>query len=146
MLGESATSRRFRVLCVDDNRDCADSTANLLGIVGFEARACYDGATALAEVKRDHFDVCFLDLNMPGMDGDQLAKRLMELPAAQRPILVAMTAMSNEETSSRIAAAGFDLHLVKPVDPYKLVQVVDTMFRVWHGNGRPDNGTPMAKT
>jgi two-component system, OmpR family, response regulator len=136
-LGASATSRRFRVLCVDDNRDCADSTVKLLEIVGFEARACYDGATALAEVKKHRFDVYFLDLYMPGMNGDQLANRLRELLAKERPIVVAMTDMSDEETSCRIAAAGFDLHLIKPVDAYKLVQVVDTMFHVWYANSQP---------
>src|SRR4051812_36969340 len=66
----------LRVLVVDDNRDCADSTVLLLRAAGFEARACYDGPAALQEVGPFRPGLCFLDLNMPGMDGDDLAVRL----------------------------------------------------------------------
>jgi CheY-like chemotaxis protein len=123
----------FRVLVVDDNRDCADSTALLLGTVGFEARACYDGARALREAEAFRPAVCFLDLNMPGMDGDELAVRLRRWAGRRHLVLVALTAMSGPEYGERIRAAGFDLHLVKPVDPFNLVQVVDALFRTWHG-------------
>jgi two-component system, OmpR family, response regulator len=121
----------FRVLCVDDNgdyRDCADSTVLLLRTVGFEALACYDGPTALRMVEKFLPSICFLDLNMPGMAGDEVAMHICSLPWC--PILlVALTAMSNEQSRARTAAAGFHLHLVKPVDPQKLIEVVDTLFR-----------------
>ena len=66
----------LRVLCVDDNRDIADSTAELLRRVGFECRACYDGPSALVEAAAFRPSVCLIDFNMPGMDGDEVGVRL----------------------------------------------------------------------
>ena len=123
----------LRVLVVDDNRDCADSTVLLLQAAGFEARACYDGPDALREVGPFRPGLCFLDLHMPGMDGDELAVRLRAWARRRRLVLVALTAMSDPAHRDRIEAAGFDLHLVKPVDPFDLVRVVDTLFRAWQG-------------
>jgi CheY-like chemotaxis protein len=139
---KTTPSGRFRVLCVDDNRDCADSTAKLLQLVGFEARACYDGESALSQLDSYRPDLCFLDLNMRGMDGDELAIRLRAASAGRPIALVAITAMGNEDSRRRTTAAGFDLHLVKPVDPFKLVQVVDTWFKVWndHYHAHSDTG------
>ena len=82
----------FRVLCVDDNRDVADTTAALLGVVGFEARACYDGPAALRMFESFRPGLCLIDLNMPGMDGDELAVRLHEQANGQPLVLVAMPA------------------------------------------------------
>lgn len=121
---------RIRVLCVDDYPDTADSAAKLLGIVGFEARACYSGASALRIVRNFRPGVCFIDLNMPGMSGDELASRLRAIPELQPLLLVAVTAMSSPESSQRIQDAGFHIHMVKPVDPYKLVKVVDSLFEL----------------
>jgi CheY-like chemotaxis protein len=119
----------LRVLCVDDNRDAADSTALLLNVVGFEARACYDASSALTLNETFRPGACLLDLNMPGMDGVELAK-LLRSGLGWRPVLlVAVTAMSDDQTRARTAASEFDLHLIKPVDPGKLVGVVDSLFR-----------------
>jgi len=126
-----------RVLVVDDNHDAADSTALLLRVCGFEAQACYTGRDALEEAQGYRPHICLLDLNMPGMDGDELALRLREQSRRRRLVLVALTAMSGEECSRRIEAAGFDLHLVKPVDPFKLVELVDTVFAAWAGRAMP---------
>ena len=120
----------LRVLCVDDNRDVADSTVDLLRTVGFDARACYDGESALVQADTFLPGLCLIDLNMPGMDGDQLAMRLREWAAGRPLVLVAMTAMNNEASCRRISDAGFDLHLVKPVDPRKLLAVVDHLWQV----------------
>lgn len=109
----------------------ADSATDLLRVVGFETRACYDGPTALVEAARFLPSVCLLDLNMPGMDGDELAVRLRDQADGVPLVLVAVTAMSNEQGCRRIEAAGFDLHLVKPVDPHQLVLVVETLWRAW---------------
>lgn len=128
---QEANGPLLRVLCVDDNRDVADSAADLLRIAGFETRACYDGQTALAEAASFRPGVCLLDLNMSGMDGDELAVRLREQADGVPLVLVAVTAMSNEQGCQRIKDAGFDMHLVKPVDPHQLVLVVDTLWRAW---------------
>jgi two-component system OmpR family response regulator len=118
----------FRVLCVDDNRDCADSAALLLRTMGFDSRACYDGKTALGLNDSFRPGICFLDLNMPGMDGDEVAVRLLSQSSWRPLLIVAMTAMSDQAASVRIAAAGFHMHLVKPVEPVKLLEVIDALF------------------
>lgn len=122
---------RPRVLCVDDNQDAADSEAVLLRLVGFDSRACYDGATALAVAKTFLPDVCLIDLHMPRMSGDLLIEKLRQ-QAAGRPILfVAVTAMGDESSRRRTSEAGFHLHLIKPVDPHDLLRVVDELWQLW---------------
>jgi CheY-like chemotaxis protein len=121
----------LRVLCIDDNRDVADSEVELLRVVGFDARACYDGDSALAEARAFLPAVCLIDLNMPGMDGDEVAARLRD-QAGERPlVLVAVTAMSDEASRRRVREAGFALHLIKPVDPHDLLAVVDELWAAW---------------
>jgi two-component system OmpR family response regulator len=114
-----------RVLCVDDNHDIADSEATLLHAHGFDARACYSGDNALAEAAAFHPRVCLIDLNMPGMSGDELALRLREQEGGPPPVLMAVTARSDEQSERRIRAAGLDPHLVKPVDPAELVAAIN---------------------
>ncbi len=114
----------WRVLCVDDDRDTADTLAVLLELVGFEPHVFYDGRAALAAVDHIQPDACLLDLTMPGISGIELARRLRAW-AGDRPLpLVAVTAHSGEEARRRTAEAGFDLHLTKPFDPDKLALVV----------------------
>jgi two-component system OmpR family response regulator len=118
-----------RILCVDDNRAYADSLALLFNMVGFEARACYCGAAALDLNEAFRPSICFIDLNMPGMDGDELVTRIYSEPGWRPFLLVAVTAMSNEASRARNAAAGFQMYLVKPVDPEKLLEVAGSLFR-----------------
>lgn len=121
-------SQPFRVLFVDDNQDAADSASTLLRLVGFNALACYSGAAALELNETYRPEVCFIDLNMPGMDGDELALRLRSGLGWRPLLLVAMTAMSDERSRWRTGSAGFDLHLVKPVDPRQLLSVTDGLL------------------
>ncbi len=127
-LGETMTD--YRVLCVDDNRDCADSTAMLLQLMGFETEACYDSTLAIHANDTFQPEVCFIDLNMPQMDGDVLARKLRTWNHWQPKLLIAITAMSNDASTARIAAAGFDMHLVKPVGPEDFEEAVATIRRV----------------
>jgi len=116
-------ARSSRILCVDDNQDAADSTAQLLKAHGHDARACYNGPAALRVAAAFLPDVCFIDLNMPGMDGDVLAVELRKA-AGPRPLtLVALTAMSDICHILRTEAAGFAQYLVKPADPAVLVEI-----------------------
>jgi two-component system OmpR family response regulator len=127
----AATGARplLRVLCVDDNRDVADSTVELLRLVGFSARACYDGPSAIVEASDFRPGACLIDLNMPRMDGDELAARLKAQSHGAPLVLVAITAMNNEVSKRRIRDAGFDMHLVKPVDPHDLLVLVDRLWQ-----------------
>jgi len=114
----------LRVLCVDDNRDVADSLAALIQIAGFEALACYDGPSALEAVTLFQPDVCVLDLNMPGMGGDEVGQRVRSVLGGADTTLVALTGLPEEEARERTRAVGFDLHLTKPIDPETLANTV----------------------
>jgi two-component system OmpR family response regulator len=114
----------LRVLCVDDFHDSADTLGALLRIYGCEVKVCYDGPTALALAPVFRPDVCVIDLTMPGMDGDELAARLRDCGLTPAPRLVAVTAMGDEDARRRTTAAGFDFHLLKPVDPDQLANIV----------------------
>ena len=109
----------FRVLVVDDNRDAADSTAQVLTICGATAQACYNGEEALARLVSFNPDVCILDVNMPGINGIDLAE-CVQVMAGGKPLLVALTAVDDERMRQRIADGVFDLHFVKPADPMTL--------------------------
>ena len=118
---------RLRVLCVDDNRDIADSEAMLLDLLGFDSRACYDGRQAIREVPKFRPDVLLIDLNMPGMDGCDVARVLRLRYEGPPPLLVAITAKGGTEDYRRTRDAGFDAHLVKPVEPSRLVELLATL-------------------
>ena len=114
----------LRVMCVDDNRDAADTLGILLELVGFEPLVCYDAASALRAADDFRPDAAILDLTMPGMDGVELGIRLRARPWARTIPLVALTALGGDEARERTAHAGFDLHLTKPVDPDRLANVL----------------------
>jgi signal transduction histidine kinase len=101
-----------RALVVDDNVDAADSLAALLRLMGRDARAAYDGESALATIGDFRPELAILDLDMPGMNGYELAARLRERYAAGDLRLVALSGHGQTQGAAR--AAGFDLHLVKP--------------------------------
>jgi PAS domain S-box-containing protein len=104
-----------RVLVVDDNRDAADSLANLLGSLGAEVRIAYDGHAALAAVAEHPPHIVLLDLGMPGMDGFEVARRLADRPQRGEFRLVALTGWGQQTDRERTRKAGFDDHLVKPL-------------------------------
>jgi len=113
----------LRVLVVDDNRDAADSLADLLRLRGAEVQVCYDGPSALQAAEEFQPDAGLLDVNMPGMDGCELARRLRA--SATRPLLlVAITAIEGPEEARREEVAGFDVHLTKPADPARVVTLL----------------------
>ena len=108
-----------KVLCVDDLPDVAESTALLLETFGLEARAATDGLAALDAAREFRPDACVLDISMPGMDGYELARRLRAiLPGVY---LVAATGTYGGEHDTKLVAAGFNLRLIKPVDPLALL-------------------------
>jgi CheY-like chemotaxis protein len=106
----------LRVLCVDDNKDAADSLAAVLELLGCEARACYDGSSALLLFSEFNPDICFIDLNMPGMNGLELAARFRSSAGHRTLLLVAVTALGSFEDRTKTAVTGFHYHLVKPVN------------------------------
>jgi CheY-like chemotaxis protein len=116
-----------RILCVDDNRDLADTNAALFRMAGYEVRVCYDGVEALTAAEEFRPDVCLLDLNMPGLPGEHLAVWIRAREGERRPALVALTGYGRESDFRRTESAGFDAHLVKPVAPAQLLDIVQTI-------------------
>jgi CheY-like chemotaxis protein len=109
-----------RILVVDDNRDAADSLGLFLKFMGAAVDVAYDGATALELLPAFRPEIVLLDVGMPVLDGFEVARRMRQLPEGQNILLVAITGWGQEEDRRRTADAGFDQHLVKPVDPVML--------------------------
>jgi PAS domain S-box-containing protein len=105
-----------RVLVADDNRDAAESLAVLLRLEGHDVIVADDGETALRLFEEQHPDVVLLDIGMPQMDGYEVARRIRALPGGRRVLLVALTGWGQEKDRAASREAGFDHHLVKPVD------------------------------
>ncbi len=112
--GEPAAPRR--VLIVDDNRDSAESLAMLLQMLGHEVRAAYDGETGLRVAQEFSPDVVLLDIGLPRLSGLEAARRIRGDLGLRDTFLVAMTGYGQEEDKRRSREAGFNAHLVKPVD------------------------------
>jgi len=114
-----------KVLVVDDNVDAATTLGELLRVLGHEVRVTHDGAAALQAAEAFLPDVVLLDIGMPGMDGYEVARRLAALKKAGRPLrIVAVTGWGQEADRRQAVEAGFDTHLVKPVDLDALVKVL----------------------
>ncbi len=105
-----------RVLVVDDNRDAAESLAMLLDVVGMETQIAHDGPSALAVMQTFRPSTVLLDVGMPGMDGHEVARRIRQQPEFGAVQLIALTGWGQPDDRRRSRDAGFDHHLVKPVD------------------------------
>jgi PAS domain S-box-containing protein len=110
------SSARRRFLVVDDNSDAADSLAMLLRLSGIDAEVAYDGPSALEQMRVTRPEVVLLDLGMPGMDGFDVAARIRADAELCGTVLVALTGWGQPDHRLRTAEAGFDRHLVKPVE------------------------------
>lgn len=106
-----------RLLVVDDNDDAARSLAMLLRLQGHDVQVANDGASALEVATALRPALIFLDLGMPGMDGYEVARRIRQTAGLQQTVLAALTGWGQQEDRRRTAEAGFDHHLVKPVEP-----------------------------
>lgn len=114
----------LRVLIVDDNVDAAQMLAMLLEASGHQVLVEYGSHEALERAKAEVPDVCLLDIGLPQMDGNELAQHLRRWPETAKSVLIAVTGYSQESDRERTRAAGFDYHLVKPVDTKKLALIL----------------------
>jgi PAS domain S-box-containing protein len=119
-------ARPERILVVDDNVDAAEGLSRFLRMQAHEVRVEYDGLAALAAARDMNPDVVLLDIGLPKMDGLEVAKILRARADGPRPLLVAMTGFGQAKDRVRTAAAGFDHHLTKPVDPSLLQSLMQT--------------------
>ena len=113
-----------RVLVADDNVDSADMEAALLSAVGCEVRTVYDGESTLREADRFRPDVILLDIGMPDIDGHEVCVRIRSQSWGGNIVLIAVSGWGQEGDRRRSARAGFNMHLVKPVDPDALLRIV----------------------
>jgi signal transduction histidine kinase len=120
----AAPALRRRILVADDNVDALDSTTRLLQLGGHEVFGATDGGLALEAAERHLPEVVLLDVGMPVLDGYEVARRIRAAPWGQRLRLVAITGWGQESDRRRSKEAGFDSHLVKPVDPRKLAALL----------------------
>jgi PAS domain S-box-containing protein len=105
-----------RILVADDNRDVVESCQVMLQILGHEVETAFDGVEALEKAEQFRPDVVVLDIGMPKLDGLQTARRLRQHPWARDTVLIAVTGWGNEKDKQKSLEAGFDIHLVKPMD------------------------------
>jgi two-component system, OmpR family, response regulator len=113
-----------RVLLVDDNLDSSEPLSLLLQAKGHDTRVAVAGAEAITLADEFHPHCVVLDLGLPGMDGFEVARRLRERPYGAELTLVALTGWAGKDVRTKAAEAGFDYHLVKPVDWEELEHIV----------------------
>src|SRR5262249_3924467 len=121
---------KLRVLVVDDNRDAADTTATLVGLWGFDAEVAYDGVAPLEVALPYRPAVGPPDISLPGVEGLQLARRLLAEPALRGVHLVAVSGHTDPATQARSAAAGVAEYIVKPADPGALAALLAARDRL----------------
>jgi CheY-like chemotaxis protein len=121
---EPAAPAPKHVLVVDDNKGAAEMLTLMLRQDGHEVRVAHDGPGALREARAFSPEVVLLDIGLPGMSGYEVARRLVGDNGAPHPLLVAITGYGQEEDRRRSSEAGFTHHLVKPVDPQELRQLL----------------------
>jgi signal transduction histidine kinase len=106
----------LRILVVDDNREAANTLGLLLKLAGHEVRVAYDGPAALEAARTFQPQVLLQDIQMPGMSGFEVARRLRAQSARGNPMFVALTGYGSDDDRRQCLEAGFDHHLVKPVE------------------------------
>ena len=121
--GESA-ARIHRILAVDDNQDAVDILARTLQLKGHEVQTAYDGIEAVDVAARFKPDIVLLDIGLPRLSGYDVARRIRQLPDGKSTILIAITGWGQEEDRRQSQQSGFDMHLVKPVDPIALLKLL----------------------
>jgi CheY-like chemotaxis protein len=112
----AGAARSLRVVLIEDNADAAESLVMLLGLLGHQARSYPDGVSGLDGARAMPPDVMLVDIGLPGIDGYEVARRARRDPRLAAVPLVALTGYGRDEDRHQALAAGFDQHLVKPVD------------------------------
>lgn len=138
-LADPSTSEgpTLRVLVVDDNTDCADSLAAMLKVMGSEALTAYDGEAAVVVAATAQPDVVLLDIGLPKLNGYEACRRIRELERGKEMLIIAQTGWGQDDHRQRTRDAGFDHHLVKPVDPQALHALLQR-----HSHGPRRRGSP----
>lgn len=121
-----ATPSKKRVLVVDDNRDSAISMGMMLKIMGYETQTAFDGEAAISAAEEFQPEVILLDIGMPKMNGYDACRHIRSRPWASETVIIAQTGWGQPEDRRRSEEAGFDHHVVKPLDPVLLQSLLAT--------------------
>ena len=124
----------LRILIVDDNRTIVESLKMLLDMKGNTTQAAYDGLEAVELAERWRPEVILLDIGLPKMDGYEVCRRIRREPWGRGMMVFAVTALGHDDAVTKSQHSGFDMHLVKPVEPEILLTVLD----VARAQRRPD--------
>ena len=123
-MGSGGTGPRRRVLVADDNRDGAELLARVLKTLGHQVATAFDGHQAVELAESFRPDVCLFDIGMPRLNGFDAAREVRRRPWGEGMFLIALTGWGAEEDRRRSREAGFDRHLVKPVEPAALRELL----------------------
>lgn len=136
----------FCIVVVDDSRDTADSLHELLGLMGFSSHVSYDGEEAL----RLCTDLCpvvmLIDISMPKMDGNELARAIRNHEICKEAYLIAVTGLAGDKDRQQSTEAGFDMYLIKPVVTDDLQALLCGIQEGRIKRGQPDAGVNNAST
>jgi PAS domain S-box-containing protein len=122
--GQANQAGALSILVIEDNPDAAETLADLLRLFGHEVELAHSGPAGIEAAKRLHPDIVLCDIGLPGMDGYAVARHLRQDPATTSLRLVALTGYGRDSDRRLAREAGFDLHLVKPVEPTELQRLL----------------------
>jgi signal transduction histidine kinase/CheY-like chemotaxis protein len=120
----SIAANPLRIMVVDDNRDVANTLRMFLHAIGHDVSVDYEATSAIKRAKRMSPQVCMLDIGLPDIDGNALARQLRAMPETEGAVLIAVTGYNQEQEKVKSMAAGFDYHFVKPLDTAKLLSLL----------------------
>ncbi|MGZ3253570.1 MAG: response regulator, partial [Burkholderiaceae bacterium] len=124
----STPAQALKVLVVDDNADAAHMLAMYVQALGHHVLVEHGSKKALERAGAEAPDVCLVDIGLPDMDGNELARRLQIQSKTREMVLVAVTGYGQEQDRSNALSAGFDHHFVKPVDAIKLANLLNDIY------------------
>ena len=126
-----SSNHDFRVLLIDDNQDAIDSMGALLSLLEYDVRTAEDGESALRIAREFQPHLILSDIGLPGMDGYQLAPELRKATGKRKLVLAAATGYGLASDKQKAREAGFDFHLVKPLDADLLIDFVASQLRAY---------------
>lgn len=121
---ENDGGKRLRILVVDDNEAIIQSVGTLLDLLGHEPYTALDGPTALELVKQLEPDICLVDIGLPGMNGYEVGRAIRALPNGDRTLMIAVSGYGRDKDIERSHKAGFDRHMLKPVEISQLRELL----------------------
>ena len=124
MAADGGRMGRMRILVVDDDRSVRDALRRALTLAGYEVQMAEGGQQALTQVASGVPEAVVLDIGMPDIDGHEVCARIRSQPWGGSVMLIAVSGWGQESDRRRSARAGFNMHLVKPVDPDALLRIV----------------------